>query len=364
MVQKNSHSRRAGKPGAGILVKRLSLVTCMVGAAFVARSADAMVITPIFDSSITSLSNAATVEAAFNTVANDYATSFSSPATVYIGVSWGSVDGYALPSNAVGASVDPLYGYFNYSQIRSYFTNAAAANPTDTALTTFVANMPATAPSGPKRYVIPAAETKALGLVSGSNTSKDGYIGFAGNSATGFDYNPTDGITSGTFDFRAVAAHEIDEVLGRISGLTSSNSTYRTPFDLMRYGAPGSLSFSYNAAAYFSINGGRTNLGNFNNSPYGGDRSDWLTLTGSSDIQDAFISTGQNLNLTATDLTGLDALGWAGVNAGDNGSSPTSIVFNLVEDFPSASVPEPAALGILAIGLALAGSLRRRPAIA
>src|SRR2546423_12324119 len=86
-------------------------------AALAASPASAMVIKPIFDSSITSLTNAATIENAFQQAASFYSNSFADNVTVNVGVSWGKVGGQALPSNAVGASMDSLYGYFSYNQI-------------------------------------------------------------------------------------------------------------------------------------------------------------------------------------------------------------------------------------------------------
>ena len=318
-------------------------------------TARAMVINPVYDASVTSLSDSSTVISAFNSVAADFARSFTSNVTVNVGVSWGSVGGYALPSTAVGASTDNLYGYFSYSKIKSYLTNASKSTPSDTALATAVANLPRGAPSGVSQYVIPSAEAKVLGIISATQSSLDGSIGFAGSSS-GYDFNPADGIVAGTYDFQAVAAHELDEVLGRISGLSGTSPTYRTVFDLFRYTAPAVMGFSYNDPAYFSIDGGRTNLSSFNASSYGGDRGDWLTTGTSSDIQDAFISTGQSKNLTAVDLTGLDVLGYGGSNLGDtNVSSPTSVSFYLIQD-----VPEPGSLAILAFSLIVASVRRRR----
>ena len=337
-----------------------TLMAAFIAAGAQVPSAQAMSIKAVFDSSITKLSNASQIESAFNTVAADYASQFAGPATVYVGVSWGSVGGYALPSNAVGASIDPLYGYFTYAQIKSWLTASSASSPADTALATAVKNLPAAAPSGVTRYVLPSAEAKALGLISPSQTSFDGSIGFAGLTS-GFDFNPNDGVTAGTYDFEAVAAHELDEVLGRISGLSSTSPTFRTPFDLFRYSAPGVLNDAYNSSAYFSIDGGKTHLGNFNNSASGGDRADWLTLATSSDIQDAFVSKGQRLNLTAADLTGLDVLGWGGSNLGDTGAgTPTAIAFHLIQD-PQGAVPEPSIWALAVAGFALIGArLRRR----
>ena len=90
-----------------------------------AQPAAALVIKPSFDSSITSLANASTITAAFNTVAQDFASQFTANAQVNVRVSWGSVGGYSLPSNAVGASNTSLYGYFTYNQVKSFLTTSA-----------------------------------------------------------------------------------------------------------------------------------------------------------------------------------------------------------------------------------------------
>ena len=167
-------------------------------------------------------------------------------------------------------------------------------------------------------------------------------------------------MAAGTYDFQAVAAHELDEVLGRISGLSSTSPSWRTPFDLFRYGSPGALSFAYNSPAYFSINGGKTNLGAFNYSSSGGDRGDWLTLSSSTDIQDAFAYKGARYNLTAADLTGLDVLGWGGSNLGDTAAStPGAVAFRLVSGAPG-EVPEPAVWTVMILGFGMAGTALRR----
>ena len=338
-----------GAPVAGLLLAATAL----------AGPAQAMTIRPVYDSSITGLANAAAIETAFNTVANDYAKSFSSPLTINVGVSWGKVGSSVLPASAVGASIDNLYGYFSYAQVKSFLTNASTSNPTDIALATAIRYLPTATPSGVSSYVIPSSEAKALGLISASQSSLDGSIGFAG-SPSGYTFSPTNGVAAGTYDFQAVAAHELDEVLGRISGLSSATPSWRSVYDLFRYSAPGVLGFSYNAPAYFSIDGGKTSLGAYNYSASGGDRGDWSNSATPGDIQDAFVSTGQRLNLTARDLTGLDVLGYGGSNIGGTMvGSPGAVAFNLI-DAGSGAVPEPTLWGLMIAGFGLVGARLRR----
>ncbi|MGZ6049192.1 MAG: NF038122 family metalloprotease [Phenylobacterium sp.] len=334
--------------------------TCLLGAAVLtlglsaAHSAGALTIVPTFDKSVTSLANASAIEAAFNTVAHDYDTAFSNAVTINVGVSWGSVAGQALPGGAVGASSDNLYGYFTYGQVKSFLTSGSQRNPADTSLATAIAALPAATPSGPSKYVLPSAEAKALGLISGTSTSVDGYIGFAG-AASGYTFDPSGGILAGTYDFEAVAAHEIAEVLGRTGGINSASPAWRTPFDLYRYSAPGVLDAGYKDAAYFSINGGVTALKAFNNAA-SGDRSDWLSLAGVYDVQNAFLTTGQAYSLSNVDLTSLDVLGWGGGNPGNLAvGNPNGRAFGLV----SGSVPEPRSWAILTVGFFGLGSAFR-----
>src|SRR4051795_6878660 len=109
-----------------------SLAGAALIAAGMAQPAAALLINPIFDSSITSLANARTIETAFNTVAQDWASQFTSSAQINVKVSLGSVGGQVLPSNAVGASSTSLYGYYTYGLVKSYLTNASLRNPSDT----------------------------------------------------------------------------------------------------------------------------------------------------------------------------------------------------------------------------------------
>ncbi|MEO8715317.1 MAG: NF038122 family metalloprotease [Acetobacteraceae bacterium] len=310
---------------------RLALGMGVLGLGVSALPAQALVISPIFDASIIRLPNAAVVEQAFRTAASAYDAAISSPAVVNVNVSWGKVGGYALPSGALGASIDPLYGYFNYSQIKSWLPATDVLPPT---------------PAAVNRYVLPSAEAKALGLLPAKATASDGYIGFGLAPA---NYSFTAATTkAGTYNFIDVAEHELDEVLGRISGIGDG---FATPFDLFRYtriaaGKP-APSFSATATAYFSVNGGATQDGPPFNSTRSGDRGDWYTTPASTDIQDAFLYPGTTPFLSPADLDGLRVLGWT------TGGNPYQQLVARAGAAHFALVAEPASIALFGAALAM-----------
>ena len=317
----------------------------------VAGPASALTIKPVFDSSITSRSNAGQIETAFRSVASIFDHALSSSATINIQVSWGRVGGSALPSGVIGASRDNLYSGLNFSQIRRYLTSSATRNPLDTSFAADVKTLPTTAPPGLNSYALPSAQAKALGLIAGNQTSYDGYIGF--NSAASYDYSVTTAIR-GAYDFYAVAAHEIDEVLGRVTGLDDSTPSFRSVLDLYRYAAPGKMSFAYTSAAYLWLNKGSTNLGAFNVLG-AGDRSDWKS--GLKDAQLAYLPTGITAPFGSSDWKILDALGWTQaksvyLNGTTTTTAPGGVDYAL-------GVPEPGAWTMILAGLAFGGAAVR-----
>lgn len=317
-----------------------------------ATSANALSIQPIFDSSITSLANAATVEAAFTTVANQFDAAFSTPVTIKIGVSWGKVNGSSLGAGNLAASQSSLTGPFLYSDIVGAFRADAAANLKDANMASAAANLPKSSPAGSRSFQLPYAEAQALGFLPASIRPDSGYVGFS--STVKWDYNGGDGIAPGAYDFQGLAAHEISEVLGRITGLHGVNPSYATMFDVLRYSAPHASSFSFSSAAYFSVDGGVTNLGQFNIAG-GGDRSDLYAIKG--DAQDAALASGTAYGLSTSDLTALDVLGW-----GSWAPTGQTMIGSLSASNISAAMgtPEPSTWMLLLLGFGVVGAATRR----
>jgi len=203
------------------------------------------------------------------------------------------------------------------------------------------------------------ANAKALGLLSASAPASDGSIAF--NSSFTWDFDPSDGITSGAFDFVGIAAHEIGHALGFVSGvdilddpdfhqpapaMVRPDNFFNdvTPLDLHRFSIlseqQGAIDFTIDTRdKYFSIDGGATDLGGFSTGVNFGDgrqASHWKDNMGLG-IMDPTSGSGELLVFTELDTLAFDVIGWD--------LSP---------------VPEPGGLALGAIGIFIWAAGRRR----
>jgi hypothetical protein len=259
------------------------------------------------------------------------------------------------------------------------------------------------------------AVVKAMGLTAqydASNTKKyDAEMTFS--STFGFDFNPTDGIATGKYDFTAVAVHEIGHALGFVSGadtfdLVGGKGPYTSLFnagafgssniddfsigstlDLFRYGNnPGGapqLNWAANKTTYFSIDGTHVfNLPDdnqaaafFSTGAYNGDgqqASHWkdnlavLDESGvcfqssrSVGIMDPTIAACSAGSVTQNDLAAFDAMGW---NLNQNILANPTYKINTTQiyqmDGLAAAVPEPETYAMLLAGLGLTALVARR----
>lgn len=209
-----------------------------------------------------------------------------------------------------------------------------------------------------------SANAKALGL-QGNSTSSDASISFS--SLFNWDFNRSDGITNGAFDFVGLATHEIGHALGFTSGVdvldgnsssqyyNDNQFTYVSPLDLFRYSTDSknvnAIDWTAdNRAKYLSIDGGVTNIGDLSTGDTFGDgrqNGHWKDNLGLG-ILDPTISPGELLAISENDKRALDAIGWnrsdsatlTQANLVSNNNSISGI--SRLANAEATSVPEPA----------------------
>lgn len=252
------------------------------------------------------------------------------------------------------------------------------------------------------------ANLKALGVIvddNGDDISNivDGQITFSSQFA--FDFNATNGIAGNSFDFVAVAIHEIGHVLGFVSGVdiwdlvgrnngplaarfesgafgTTDIGQFRiqSMLDLFRYGGAGVIDWSVGGNPYFSLDGGASELfgaSRFSTGRFNGDRnqaSHWIDNPRAPRVNPACTNnTAPPIGImnptigacelgfvSGLDLVAFDAMGWD-VNfdaLGSPGYRFTSA------DAYSSFVPEPANWALMIGGFGLVGAAMRRRAVA
>ena len=276
--------------------------------------ATGLIIHATFDSSITGNPNSAAIQATINRAIAFYESLFTDPVTIQIRFRYATTapDGTPLPGGRIAQSnfiiyVIPWSTYIGALRADARTSNDSLAN----------ASLPGSALSA---NVKPgAANGRALGLNTPPAMFANGTVGLGGpydgivtlNSSAPYQFSRPTG--AGNFDAQRATEHEMDEVIGLGSHLNASGNDLR-PQDLFSWSSAGVRNITTSGMRYFSINGGGTNIVNFNQNPTG-DLGDWLSTAcpqAHPYVQNAFLCPGQASDIGATSPEGinLDVIGY------------------------------------------------------
>jgi len=223
------------------------------------------------------------------------------PITVTIDVGYGEVAGETA-DGFLGAAI-PNTTDLSYSTVKNALATAATTSAAETA----VANLPATAGNISVAY----AQEQAWGLMSATGTQLDGYVGFGEDNQDGivYDYDTSGTVPSGEYSFVGVAEHELTHVLGRVSNIGEGGGD--TVLDLFQYSSAGHIATVSRVemqSSYFSINGGTTDLGAFDDTS---DPGDWAqTSPYTADSFNAYADPGVVNPVTAIDEEEMNVIGF------------------------------------------------------
>ncbi|HQU17296.1 MAG: NF038122 family metalloprotease [Gammaproteobacteria bacterium] len=305
-------TKRSGTP--------VAVLFAVCGLCVATGPAQALTIVPTFGSSVS-----ASQQAAIDNAIGFYQQSFTDPISVNIDFSVASGVTYAGKSEST-------FGVYSYRAYSNALASDAATNGNSIEQTAYN-NLPYGNTAG---YIAATSSNlRALGCATCA-----GQLTASGTSGGSFD--GTISINSSDFGM-SVIQHEIDEVLGIggsgsvLNTVPTHGQSYIQPLDLFRYAGAHTPSFttSGTATSYFSIDGGVTNIVDFNQNSKG-DYGDWASSP--CHVQSwQLCSNSQSISLSSPEGIALQAIGYDAVTP----------------------VPLPGSLILLTSGLIGIGMIRR-----
>ena len=282
-----------------------------------------------FDSSITNHYNAAAIEAMINRAISIYELLFTNPITIQILFRYAPTapDGTPLPPGVAAQSGAVIYPVPWNDYISALRAHARSAND-------ILANASLPGAALSSNIITKSANGRAVGLNTPPAMFANGTVG-AGGPYDGivtlqslFPYGFTRPPGSGNFDAQRATEHEIDEVIGLGSRLGHPVNDL-LPQDLFSWSSHGVRNISTSGTRYFSINGGVTNIVNFNQNP-SGDLGDWASTScpqARPYVQNAFFCPEQASDIAAGSPEGinLDVIGYNLATATVTTDLPTNI---------------------------------------
>ncbi len=278
-------------------------------------------------------------KAAFIAAAAKWEALIKDPITIIIDVDFGT-SFFGQPfadANVLGAtSTQQLSFDHNYTDVRNRLVNHASSPQEFTLYSALPTTSVPTDIGSTDTVVVASPLLRALGAIATvadppneSNFGPPPMIGF--NSAFGFDFDPSDGISSNLTDFDAVAVHEMGHALGFNSEvgakeLDPTQPLLATMWDLYRF-RPATATLSNFATAQRILSSGGTQV-QFNGGPElglstgkpdgtGGDEeqaSHWKDDAQNGGffigIMDPTISRGRREMMTANDQGAIDTFGY------------------------------------------------------
>ncbi|HEX6045955.1 MAG TPA: NF038122 family metalloprotease [Pyrinomonadaceae bacterium] len=173
----------------------------------------------------------APAKAAFVRAAEAWEAVIHSSATIYLDADLSS-DGFG--AGVLGSTSSPSQT-FSYGTVRNTLLNGAS--PAKQAVYNLLPtnSVPIDISPGTSSNVsVSSSIARSIGLLNPTAQPSDNAANIRFNSTFGFDFDPSDGITSNTTDFEAVATHEIGHALG-FTSRSGGGGTTLAMWDLYRF---------------------------------------------------------------------------------------------------------------------------------